>query len=73
MYICNSHGFLFCLWKNNDNLAVPFLSGSLSDVTQDIIVYDFEYKIKSELSQFKFYCLVINDGCLFSPQIDSNH
>ena len=23
--------------------------------------YDFEYEIKSELSQFKFYCLVIND------------
>ena len=34
--------------------------------------YDFEYEIKSEFSQFKFYCLVINDGCLFSPQIDSN-
>ena len=37
--------------------------------------YDFEYEIKNESSQFKFYCLVINinDGCLFSPQIDSNH
>ena len=33
--------------------------------------YDFEYAIKSELSQFKFYCLV--DGCLFSPQIDGNY
>ena len=35
--------------------------------------YDFEYEIKNELSQVKFYCLVINDGCLFAPQIDSNH
>ena len=32
--------------------------------------YNSEYEITSELSPFKFYCLVMNDECLFSPQID---
>ena len=35
--------------------------------------YDFEFEIKSELSQYTFYCLVMNDGCLFSPQADGNN
>ena len=26
-----------------------------------------------EMSQFKFYCIVMNDGCLFFPQTDGNY